>query len=350
MIWYVLIATFLFIGFYSKYPKTHYWLSLIILFVFTAFRDTTLGDYYNTTYISIFENASVLSEFNVYAEDYELGYMLLNSLSKFFSDDFRVFQVIYTLLAIILLHLVVNKLRFTDTEKNLFLFVYFAMRFVINNFIILRQNIANLIVWYAVLSGAFILMSLVLIVISAQFHITSYANVVTASLMKALEKLDRKATFLITCLSSLFLVTASSGMINTLVNNFITFAGEKYAKYLVVEGATVGFNWIYYFLRVGFFVLFYIFYDDIESENKSILFYVSAIAVILGSINVDIFSRFMEYYMIGIYGIMTLSYKIFNEQSRKVYMLVFYLALIVIMLRQLIVYGGGYLLNYGFFF
>lgn len=351
MIWYVAVATFLFLGFFSNNPKRYYKISMIVLFAFTAFRDTRLGDYLNSTYIAIFNRVPDLFHFSMEGQNYELGYTLLNSIAKNIHNDFRIFQVLYTLVAMLLLYFVIKKLGFDNSEKNLFLFVYFCMRFVINNFIILRQNIANLFIWILLLSGAGIIISIITIIISAQFHMTSIANILTVGICKLFQRLDRRKTFIFTMVASVLLLFSSNSVINTLVNTFATFAGEKYEQYLILEeGAGAGFNFIYYLLRIGFFVIFYIYYDSVESEKKEAMFYISSIAVILGSINVDIFSRFMEYYMIGIYGIMTLSYRIFTEESRKIYLMLLYAMMMVIMIRQLIIYGGGYLLDYGWFF
>lgn len=351
MIWYILVATFLFIGFFAKNPDKYYKLSIILLFVFTAFRDTSLGDYNNITYKTMFVMAPPLENFCVTRLEYEVGYTFLESITKVFSQDFRVFQVVYTLVAIILLGLVVNKLGFEAREKNLFLFVYFCMRFFINNFIILRQNIANMIIWYMLLAGFCLLISMIFVVLSAQFHMTSYANIVTVFVCKEITKFNIRKIYIVAVISSVILVMFSSGIVNNIVNMFIVFAGEKYSKYLLEEGGgAAGQNGIYYLLRMFFFSLFYWKYNLIQSKNKKNLFCISAVAVMLGSINVDIFSRFMEFYMIGIYGIMTLSYKVFDQKSQKIYIAMLYIAMLVIMIRQLNVYGAGFLKQYRLFF
>lgn len=351
MIWYILIATFLFVGFYSKRPEKYYKISMCVLFVFTAFRNTNLGDYENKTYIAIYNRVPDIFHFSMEGQEYEFGYTLLNSVAKTIYSDFSFFQVLYTLIAMILLYFVIKQMKFEAREKNLFLFLYFCMRFFINNFIILRQNISNLFIWILVLSGAGIVISIAVIIASAQFHMTSYANLVTVGLYSLIRKLDRTKIFIATIILSIIFLFASRSVINTLVNAFITFAGDKYAKYLIPEGGDVaGFNFVYYLLRILFFAIFYLYYDRIRNEKKKALFYISAIAVILGSINVEIFSRFMEFYMIGIYGIMTLSYQAFSKRSRRVYTTLLYCAMMIIMIRQLIIYGGGYLMEYSLFF
>jgi hypothetical protein len=224
------------------------------------------------------------------------------------------------------------------------------MRFFINNFIILRQNIANMIIWYALLSGFGLIIVIISVYLAAQFHVTAYANIVTGCIYKWIEKIDIRKIYIVTMIISFVLLFSSTSTINNIINNFISFAGEKYTKYIISDEYVVGFNEIYYLLRIAFFGLFYWTYDTLEESNKKSLFCISAIAVILGSINVDIFSRFMEFYMIGIYAFMAISYKAFRRESQKYYLIILYLAMMVIMIRQLNIYGDGHLLNYKLFF
>lgn len=350
MIWYILVALFLFWGTFVKKSKPYYFVAMIILFLFTAFRDVSLGDYYNETYIHIFSYCPPLSEFSG-DMDYEKGFMFIMAVSRLFSMDFRLFQVIYTLIAILLLHLVIVKLQLDYNDRNLFLFTYFCMRFFINNFIILRQNLANLVVWFLVLSSLSIVVLVVGSIVASLFHITALASIPSMVAFPFLSRRNRKAIFWGTLGASVFLVFASDSFLNIMVNWMIDIAGERYRKYLITtEGVNAGFNWAYYFIRVGFFSFFYYFYDGIRYEKKGIIYVIAAYAVIFGSINVDIFSRFMEFFMIAIYAIMTLSYRWFPTQQRRLYLFFYVSALLIIMVRQLLIYGGGYCANYSLFF
>jgi hypothetical protein len=320
--------------------------------VFTGFRNIYLGDYYNKAYIRAFNSVQTIQDFVGFSNsdwEFEDGYMLLNIIAKTIINDFRFFQVLYTGLALILLYFVVKRLEFEENEKNLFLFVYFCMRFVINNFIILRQNIANLIIWNVILSNAGILITIIFVFVASKFHITSLVNFVTIGIMKILEKLNNTYVYIITIVLSLILLTTSTSVINGFINYFVELSSDKYSKYFISEGTYNGFNWTYYFLRILFYTLLFLYFDVFEYKKKKELFLVSSVAVILGSINVEIFSRFMEYFMIGIYGVMTVSYQAFTENTRKYYLILLYFALMIIMLRQLLIYGDGFMLEYSFF-
>ena len=70
MIWYLAIATILFCGYFSKQPKRYYTASLIILFIFTGFRDVTLGDYNNVA----LEKSKNIENIDTYIENMYIMY------------------------------------------------------------------------------------------------------------------------------------------------------------------------------------------------------------------------------------------------------------------------------------
>ena len=134
MIYYVAIATFLFIGSFVKMPRVHYWVSMLLLFFFTALRNVNLGGTDAISYQYFFnELVPTIDGFSQYKGRYELGYAFLNSFSKTLTDEYVVFQILYSALAIGLLSIVINNLKLNDRERCLFLFVYFCYRFYLNN-------------------------------------------------------------------------------------------------------------------------------------------------------------------------------------------------------------------------
>ena len=155
MLIYVIIANFLFLGFFipNKFQDIYYKISVIILFIFTAFRNLSLGGYDAENYQAFFYyKVPRLSNILQYKTDYGYGYAIFTSLIKTIVEDYRVYQVVYTILAITLLYIVIKKLQLNKSERNLFLFVYFCQHFMWNNFVLLRQNIAMLIVWIILLT------------------------------------------------------------------------------------------------------------------------------------------------------------------------------------------------------
>ena len=152
MIWYIGVATFIFLGYFYKKDKLWYIFSLLLLFCFSAFRDLSLGGWDAEFYSDYYHFVPPLTEFNGFQGEYEIGYTLFNSFLKMFSGNYAFFQIVYTAVTLFLLHIVINKLEFNDSEKCLFLFVYFCYRYIWNTWVLLRQNFANLIVWMLIFS------------------------------------------------------------------------------------------------------------------------------------------------------------------------------------------------------
>ena len=126
-------------------------------------------------------------------------------------------------------------------DKNVyFLFVYFCMRFIINNFIILRQNIAILIIWNILLTDTLpfkiaIKNKIIPYVISCYFHITSIFNILCLFLKNKLALLNKKYTYIITMIISLILLFTGTRLFQPIVNIMIQIGGEKFSAYVSSE-------------------------------------------------------------------------------------------------------------------
>lgn len=352
MIYYVAIATFLFIGSFVKMPRVHYWVSMLLLFFFTALRNVNLGGTDAISYQYFFnELVPTIDGFSQYKGRYELGYAFLNSFSKTLTDEYVVFQILYSALAIGLLSIVINNLKLNDRERCLFLFVYFCYRFYLNNFVLLRQNIANLIIWIIILK---VLdkraLSNLGVLFTGLFHRTSFINLIMLPLINRMRVINKKKMLIITALISFFSIVMSNQLINKLVSMFAIVAGDKYSKYLIDGDAAVGFNVINYVLRWIVILFVYFYYDRIKNEKKEILLFTGLFAIIIGSFNHEIFTRMIEYYMIAIYGGITISHQIFSKNSKFIFYFIIYTIFMIILIRSLMLTSGGMFLNYEFFF
>lgn len=154
MVYYLGIATLIFMGYFTSKNSDKYLNAMLcILFVFIALYNPYITGTDGRSYRAYFKgNIPTLFHFSEYNHTYEIGYALLNSLAKTIHNDYFIFQLIYSFIAIFLLGLVLKKTKLADQEKILLLFVYFCYRFFQNNMEFLRQNIAILFIWLAVLS------------------------------------------------------------------------------------------------------------------------------------------------------------------------------------------------------
>lgn len=346
MLLYIGVATFLFLGYFYKKDRLWYIFSLLLLFCFSAFRDLSLGGWDAKYYSDYYYSVPPLTAYNGFQSKYEIGYTLFNSFLKIFSGSYAFFQIVYTAVTLFLLHIVINKLEFNDSEKCLFLFVYFCYRYIWNTWVLLRQNFANLIVWMLIFSvfslkgkkwiGVFIA-----IIISALFHSTAIFNLILFPFMLLIKKVNPKIILIFTTILSIILYFFGSTYMEKIFEIVTRFAGDRFEKY---ANDDAGINAVNLLLRLSVMWLIGLNIERINYKYIKEVFVAIAISVVLGSINVSIVVRFYEYYAIGVYvGIVTLI-KIFRKKDSAMIAIGIYLLMVIILIRYLQVgfYDGAY--------
>lgn len=356
--YYIFVATIIFFGYfmYGKTAKQYLIFSMIVLFVFTAFRNISVGGTDVLSYIAFYNNrVPLISQFYSYNPftDYEIGYAFINSVAKSFFGSFFGFQILYTSISLLLLYLVIEKTGLEDNEKCLLLFVYFTFRYFLNAMGLLRQNIATEIFWLVLLTLMNSdkknkkLLAYPVTIADWMFHRSSMLCVLFMPFISYLKKQNKIKVLFVTIISSVICLGLSDSVINTLVSVAVRVGGSRFA-YFIEEDGRQGFNTINFLFRWVFFIIFYIAVDRLQYEKKNVIFAIGAVAIICGSINVDIFTRMLEYFMIGIYVMVVLSTRLFDERSKKIYALILYILFVVILIRNLHTTSGGLYLNYTF--
>ena len=127
---YFVIASLIYFLAYTKQAKGAYRFGLFALFFITAFRNPILGGTDSYFYQLFFKNVPSITHVLSYDSVYAFGYTFFNSAVKTFSDDYLMYQFIYSLTVIILLNVVIQKLDFSDKEKCIYLFTYFCFHFI----------------------------------------------------------------------------------------------------------------------------------------------------------------------------------------------------------------------------
>lgn len=354
MLIYIFIASFLFFGYFvpKKFNNVYYNISLILLFAFTAFRNVNLGGYDAENYQSFFIfKVPYLKDFLKYNSEYEYGFGLFSSIIKTMINDYRFFQISYTLLSIILLKILIKKLEFRINERNLFLFIYFCYRYLWNSFVLLRQNIAVLVIWIAF----FTLLNKPVryyfnLIVTFFWHKSSIVNIFVFPMIRLFRNIGKKKLILITTITSVFLLIFSQPIFNLLLLFLTKFTGMKYNRYFWGLNEFESMNYINYSLKWIFVLIFYFNYDRIKYIHKELILYLSFIVLLMSSINTAIVSRMVEYYMISVYVMITTTNQIFKGISKVFYVIGIYLLFIIILIRFLHTFNGGELLDYNFFF
>jgi hypothetical protein len=373
MIVYILIATLIFFGVFVN-NKQYINIMLVILFAFTALHNPYITGTDGISYRYYFSNSiPVISRFNEYSHSYEIGYAFLNSVAKTIKDDYFIFQVIYCAISTFLLGVVLKKTKFDNNEKCLLLFVYFCFRYFQNSMEFLRQNIATLLVWIAILSidddikqrisGK--IKKYLLVIIGWSFHRSAIFNIIMIPLIDFLKKISTRKLLLSTAIISVIFLSLGTQSLNRIINIAVLIGGERYAGYLIDGTEYLKLNMINFLFRWSVTIL-YTFalsvktsqlagtYDLISYEFKESdllrgkhIFVLSCIAVMCGSINVGIFGRLMEYYMIGIYMAVVKCKEVFSVgKSRMLFLLFIYVAFMILLIRNLHTVSGGTYMNY----
>lgn len=358
MIYYIIIGTIIFGGYLLGVKKEwHVNFYIAILFFFTAFRNPYIMGTDNRSYFLFFENAvPLLKDFGDYSHTYEIGYALINSLAKTIYNDFLFFQVLYTLFSIILLYLIIKNLKLSNSEKCLFLFVYFSYRYFQNSMEFLRQNIATLFVWLTLLqlqdqAKPKYVKNIAMTIIGWLFHRSAMFSIVIFLIVDKFKNINTRLLFRVTIISSILLYSIPLGFIDYIINIAIIIGGDRYSSYLIEESTTlISINIVNYFLRLIFYAFYIWRIDKIDYEKKGVIAVISSIAIIFGSINVGIFTRMLEYAMIGIYVNITISLRSFTKDSKKIMALGLYIIFMIILLRNLYSVSGGTYMNYQLFF
>lgn len=360
MIYYVTLATIFFCGFFMKKGARKYLVfSLILLYVFSVLRDPYVNGTDGISYRKFFEfDVPLLAHFKEYMHGFEWGYALINSIAKTIYNDYFSFHVLYASISVVLLAIVVEKSGLEDNEKCLLLFTYFTFKYFRNAFEYMRQNIANEIIWIGfltvtdskknnILSKMRTLLEYLWFYIAYLFHRSALFNLIIVPIVKKIRKIDKMKLTIGVAVISIICMGLSGPVINRLINIAISIGGERYEKYLIDGDTAVrGINIVNYLVRWFFVIMFLIQYRQLKYKKKDLIFAVSCIAIICGSMDAEIFTRMLDYYMIGIYIMMTLSCRGFKGKWFYIYMILFYICFQILLIRNLYNTSGATYLNY----
>lgn len=342
----ILIATVLYAGAWGRQSKKCYQISLLLMFLFVFFRNKNMSGTDYISYEIYFRNSPTLSGFywnpltysSMYG--YGWGYGLLNSLVKTVSDNYYALQIVDTFLVFALLIYVIYKLKINDNEKCMFLFVFFCTRFIWYFFILLRQNIANLICWIVLLGYdrnnqynlKHLIKDIVLILIAYSFHQTTVIFVLAYLVYIIISQRDHSKYFpYLVTLVSVIITAVTSTLMPMIINVISGLSGDKYAGYI----GTGGLNYINYALRVAY--LFVIFYLEKNEKSSSLYLNGTAIAVMLGAVNSDISVRAADYFAISYYGGMGVIRENSGIFLQKILFPLIYAGYMVILLQYILV-------------
>lgn len=358
MIVYIIIILILLIGSYSSNSKGYYRVALGALLIISAFRDPTMaGDFPN--YERIFNDSPFFMNLISYEADglseYTFGYILLNSISKSIVNEYWLFQILYSIISILLLSLVFSKLRLKNKEKCYILLALFCFSFIWYFWNILRQNLANLLywlflIWYFANRPCYNIRNCLIIFcglfIPSLFHSSALINFILFPIMIIVGRIPAQTRIKIFVPISFTIYMLSSYVFGPLLNIMVNIIAPRYEMY--IDASAGNGNIINYLLKLSFFIMFSINYDKENYRYKKLVLDTLTMVILISSVNQELINRVYEYYAIGLYLSFGFVSHYFRKINKELVSFVFAIGLIIIFIRFIHISCDGGFLEYKF--
>lgn len=252
--------------YFSQYKKTTFLCSSIILWLFIGLRWETGTDWnsYKELFDSLELNWTFL--FNIY--HFDIGYVLLNALTRLFTDSYTVFLIFNSGITIYFLYKLIKKL---SPYPNLSQF-FFYTNFMIAQFMGSNRRMMAMIFVLWFFYYIFIkkkVYSVINIGLSFVFHRSSLVNILTYSIPHYIFS-ERKTILIL--IFSLFIgllqipakiVEFSGNILATVINNPIVekmvFYSENNEEHLVYSTGSLFLSTLLAVIKRSIFLIFYIY-------------------------------------------------------------------------------------------
>lgn len=360
MIIYLSIAIVLYWGAWTKYADKVWKIALLFLWFFIAFRGLDPGETDGVVYRN-FYNYLVPNIQNfpidffryggseVAQSGFGWGFSLICSVVKTIGGDYNFFQVIYISIMCLLLYVIVNELELTATNKCVFLFGYLTQQMLWYFCVLLRQSLANLIIWYLLIhkfqKRAWI-KRIVLFVLAYTIHSSVLVVIPLFVFWKVLKSINKNYVTVFALVFGITIYTLGDRFIGFVLNFMASFVDDRYNMYL---GSSGQINFINFMLRAGILLLLWYQYNRLPKTNRKDMLDASAICFVLGSVNHELSVRMTEYFMIGNYYGIGMSINAFRRNSMRIARMLAFIAMMAIFVRFFYV-NAIFLRNYSFFF
>lgn len=358
------IATLLFLGAFSRQSRLFFIFSFCLLFLFVAFRDYYVsgGDFDAYIYRGYFSLSPTLKTFNwkfwnYYDGSYGFGwgYGLLNAFVKTLTSNYFYFQLVDTILVFFLMAMVLKKTNLSYSEKCFMLFIWLSSKFLWYFFILLRQNISILIVWFVFLdytpkrkSKFFYIRDLVLIFISYLFHSSAFLIFfVYHCFIFINSKIQSRRIVFFSLIISLLLLGFTSKLYVLFRSALVYIDPNHFGQSYEDKISNISqINIISYVQRCVYLLLIFK-YTKSSKKYKNTLS-TTSLAVAAGGISNSLVIRIVELFAIGYYvGIA--KFMAFLRKKRQFILLMVMYLMYIAMIMQYIIVNNPYLFTYHLF-
>lgn len=360
MVYFLLIDCLLFLGAYCKPKQSQvlYIISMISLWFVIAFRGLDMGGSDGHVYQMWFQSiVTPLSEFqfNILKYQQEIQpisgfawlFALIASLAKTLTGSFIGFQIIYATVTFGILYYIVDDLKLKDYQKPLFMFAYLSQQMIWYFCGLLRQSLANLLIWF-VLEHKFkrnnALKKLVIVLLAVLTHTSAIIAVVFCGILALLRNVSVKRIFYTSVLMGSFVYLGGAFLIPPILNFMAEKIDDRYSLYTNSMEVSNVFNFA---LRFVILVLFYCEYNKCDGLKKEEMIRINSLCFVIGSVNHSLAVRMLEYLAIGNYYGVTVILDSENNKRKRIYRIVIFGIFFVIFCRFFFV-NATYLVNYRF--
>lgn len=362
MVYFLIIDAVLFLSAWCKpkQSKILFGAAFFMLWFVMAFRNVNLGGSDAYVYQQWFYTAvPKLSQFEfnpfVFQRDIQaewgFGWLftLLASFIKTFAADYIIFQVFYVTLSFLLLAVILHDMELTVQEKSLFMFSYLSQQMVWFFCVLLRQNLADLLVWY-VLEHPFKrhpwLKKILLLYLATLLHTSAYIAIAVILALKIIKRFPIKKVVSGALLLGTILFFAGTKIISFILS-FMAALDPRYGMYLESTGESS--NVINFALRGCFLILLYLEYRKHSTPEQREYLYIGAACFLTGSIPQALVVRMTEYFVIANHYSIAKFPELFDSKNRKIAAVICFGIFVVIFIRFL--NGNAFFMkNYTFVF
>lgn len=308
---------------YKKNKKNTLFLKITIalLTILEGFRAFSVG---NDTgvYLRIFNIANDIKWDFLYVTRFEKGYLILNILLSYITNNARVLLIIVSIFINIGLYYFIKN---NSNNYYLSIFMYVCLLFFYSAMNTIRQNIALtiIIIGFCLIRNRKFIPYLLTVAIASLFHFSAIIAIFLYPLYKI--KFNKKNIIIILVLFMVVLLSFSR--IIKYINTSNLF---MYNYSLRDEGYSLANS--LYALTYIFMIIFCLLNKEYEGEDNSFMLYTLLASVLINSlaIKMNIFERLADYYSVfSIIYLPNVITAIKNERTKKIFKILFILLMII---------------------
>lgn len=345
-----------------KQSKVLYTTAIIVLWFLMAFRNIDLGGSDTQVYQEWFHTAvpNLLQfEWNPFVFQKEIQnewgfgwlFTLLASITKTIVPTYEFFQAVYVTLSFRILVLIIEDMQLKQQEKGLFLFAYLSQQMIWFFCVLLRQNLANLVVWF-VLVHKFkkkdLIKKALLLYVATLLHTSAYIAIAAIIALWVIRKIPAHKIVPGSLLIGVTVFFAGKRLVSYMLYFMANYVDPRYGMYLNAAGESS--NVINFILRLCFVLLLYLEFTQNKENGAEKYLYIGLIGFLIGSIPQALVVRMTEYFAIANSYAVAKCGEVFERKENRIIVAWMIFAIFLIIFARFLNTNADFMKHYGLFF